>query len=77
MCVHMCTSHCLCVCARARALGSVDCCCEVAVMNLPAGWPLTPTLRGWVGRQWGDNGEDGEREKGAPVEEQSRCDEMD
>lgn len=52
----------VCVCTaytRACSLGSVGCFCQVAVMNLPAGWPLTGTQ----GDGWGDNGEDVERER--------------
>lgn len=65
----------VCVCTaytRACSLGSVGCFCQVAVMNLPAGWPLTGTQ----GDGWGDNGVDVEREreiggKGASLEEYS------
>lgn len=67
-------------CACALLLGGVGCFCQVAVMNLPAGWPLTGTQ----GDGWGDNGEDGERKKERDrlgkrcfLEEYSPCDEMD
>lgn len=54
-----------CACVVCCLFVSVDCCCQVAVMNLPAGWPLT-RIRAYG---WGNNGEAVEAEEGAPWKE--------